>query len=403
MRFKESGRTITMSASNGSGTTGMAMTRTTATAADSDQDGPRRVNAWDFPLKKRQVIAIMLVFSDGALAFFIIEPLLRDGVAWIHHGFAASFAFFFVVLVATAAAAMTIDPVDPTVSGEDPVEEERRSEMLYCRHCASAVRLDSKHCWECRKCVDVFDHHCPWLNTCIGARNYRYFFVAIWSLLAMMAILCATTCWILVDVLYFSTDAPVDLPLQGLALVIVLIATLALNTPLWCLTGMLVAFHCYLCLLDITTYEYLRPESAARRKERQAVELLAKQRAKEEQRRQQEATASGAGAAAGAGAGTWATDHWSSGAPGVGGSGSENEESSDDFDDDGVGGVAGASPQSVISSIFRAIVATEDDSDVAQEISGYIFGETSPSAGRPGRLEDRPSSMDVHADTELHL
>lgn len=50
-----------------------------------------------------------------------------------------------------------------------------------CTKCNLNIIARSKHCYICKICVDKFDHHCIWLNNCIGSNNYRYF---IWYLIS---------------------------------------------------------------------------------------------------------------------------------------------------------------------------------------------------------------------------
>ena len=49
----------------------------------------------------------------------------------------------------------------------------------------------SSHCGTCDACIEKIDHHCPWLGTWIGKRNYKYFFLFInWlSLMVFLGII----------------------------------------------------------------------------------------------------------------------------------------------------------------------------------------------------------------------
>ena len=54
--------------------------------------------------------------------------------------------------------------------------------VLLCPDC-EVVRTDrSRHCSICNKCVERFDHHCPWINGCVGTANHGLFVIFILSM-----------------------------------------------------------------------------------------------------------------------------------------------------------------------------------------------------------------------------
>lgn len=46
-----------------------------------------------------------------------------------------------------------------------------------CRRCQAFKPLRAHHCSTCGRCVVKMDHHCPWVNNCVGIGNQKLFIV----------------------------------------------------------------------------------------------------------------------------------------------------------------------------------------------------------------------------------
>ncbi|KAI8883469.1 zf-DHHC-domain-containing protein [Backusella circina FSU 941] len=129
--------------------------------------------------------------------------------------------------------------------------------LKYCETCCIYRPPRASHCKQCDNCVENEDHHCIWLNNCIGKRNYRTFFTFIMS--------CTLLC---IYVVSFSLAHVISICLSQTHRVFIEAlrqAPLSFFIALFCIlllvpVGCLTAYHCYLIMRGVTTHEQLKSD-----------------------------------------------------------------------------------------------------------------------------------------------
>ncbi|CAD8060612.1 unnamed protein product [Paramecium sonneborni] len=66
--------------------------------------------------------------------------------------------------------------------------------VRYCSTCKIMRPSKASHCKHCNHCVDGFDHHCFWVGTCIGFRNWRAFLLFLQSSLLSIILILSQCC-----------------------------------------------------------------------------------------------------------------------------------------------------------------------------------------------------------------
>eukprot|EP01090_Pellita_catalonica_P023268 TRINITY_DN9473_c0_g2_i1.p1 TRINITY_DN9473_c0_g2~~TRINITY_DN9473_c0_g2_i1.p1 ORF type:complete len:337 (-),score=51.17 TRINITY_DN9473_c0_g2_i1:58-1068(-) len=56
-----------------------------------------------------------------------------------------------------------------------PLNKTKRNEITYCFRCEIQRPPQSHHCRICGRCVAFMDHHCPYINNCVGKENIKAF------------------------------------------------------------------------------------------------------------------------------------------------------------------------------------------------------------------------------------
>lgn len=144
----------------------------------------------------------------------------------------------------------------------------RKLKLKYCDSCRLYRPMRASHCKMCDNCVEHLDHHCPWLGSCLGRRNYPFFF---WFVNFLFAYILFTGAALLTHLAmksqdsltpaYSSISKTVYLVVDALFVVYVVVVSALIQLGVF--VGLLCVFHYCLAKRNWTTREYVKREHVA--------------------------------------------------------------------------------------------------------------------------------------------
>ncbi|KJH51690.1 DHHC zinc finger domain protein [Dictyocaulus viviparus] len=122
---------------------------------------------------------LLMAYSQFVVLLVLLHSYREH---WLHTGVNfVLFEFLTVLALVSHVKTMLTDPgsVPKGNATEENIERLQATEefkVIYkCQKCCSIKPDRAHHCSVCDRCIRRMDHHCPWVNNCVGEANQKYF------------------------------------------------------------------------------------------------------------------------------------------------------------------------------------------------------------------------------------
>lgn len=133
--------------------------------------GKKRSHGLETPFHRDQVVSTVAYLTSTIGQFLITYAfVLQSGKLFV---FVLTALLTSIVVFTWYMAAS----IDPEMKEHEPLPT--TNSLLCCSSTSFTAARSTRYCLDCKKIVYEFDHHCSFLNNCVGGKNYAYFFVLI--------------------------------------------------------------------------------------------------------------------------------------------------------------------------------------------------------------------------------
>ncbi|XP_061618994.1 zf-DHHC domain-containing protein isoform X2 [Phyllopteryx taeniolatus] len=146
-------------------------------------------------------------YADYVVVQYVLIPAYSGSVWCSLHG--SAFNVILLLLLACYCKAVFSDPgvvplPDTALDFSDLRSQSSRMSdrgcegWTVCSRCETYRPPRAHHCRVCQRCIRRMDHHCPWINNCVGELNQKYFiqFLFYTGVASVYATLLVVSAWV---------------------------------------------------------------------------------------------------------------------------------------------------------------------------------------------------------------